>query len=111
MQRFSALFLKLVGGGGAQKGRGVLWVPKSAPAFSHNVTALTASCSLYKYRLKENNINLVEGENKIKYGNPVNLGFPISPCVMSLDWEFPSRRKWNPCFDNSSYVILKPNRK
>ena len=45
----------------------------------------------------------------MKSGNSVKLGFPISPCVTSLDWEFPLRRKWNSCFDDPSSVILKSN--
>ena len=45
----------------------------------------------------------------MKSGNTVKLGFPISPCVTSLDWEFPLKRKWNSCFDDPSYVILESN--
>ena len=39
------------------------------------------------------NINIFWREKKIKFGNSESFGFPISPCAMSLEGEFPRNRK------------------
>ena len=38
--------------------------------------------------MKKNNITHVYREKKTKSGNPINVGFPLTPLVTSLDGEF-----------------------
>ena len=49
--------------------------------------------------------SVVTGKRKSrKFGNSEILGFPISPCAMSLEGEFPGNRKEFPVCDDPTYV-------
>ena len=43
------------------------------------------------------NIGLIQscGRNTMKFENSPESGIPMSPCVMSSNWEFPWRGIWN----------------
>ena len=51
-------------------------------------------------KIGKNDVTHAYREKKTKSGNTINVGFPISPLVTSLDGEFPYREKWNSCAAN-----------
>ena len=61
--------------------------------------------------MQKNDVTLVYRLKKTKSGDPFNVGFPIRPCVTSLDGEFPQRRTWNSCAANPICMTIKSNEK
>ena len=62
-------------------------------------------------RKKRKDITHVYRVKKTKSGNPINVGFPISPLVTSLEGESPLRGNGIPVLLNSIYVTLNSSEK